>query len=1754
MLSTFDLSTHGRKRQYYNEVSGGEVPACGTLTNGRYTVHVSIDIEVASSIFLWSSVLFQAEKSVSVRVFDTLLLLNNTAFVGPFAFDVSGGGLLSVSLDRSLVMNGSTFTLSKTPIISSPGCSLALNDARITITEYAAQQSVIFLSDSAFTAHNLTVTGTGADPRVASFLSATNTNVTIDESLFTDFLADYVIHSSLDPDEPKTTFSARNSRFEALGTTLNPFKSVLQLESQHSISLTNISISVIEATQGLVVQSASSVNISGSSFSNITSPTVCAALLLNDVLQSSLRDITIQHNSFGEWWTACFISALSQEVALDAKRLIFNGNINPSEVHLYEMTGWSFLIQGNVKATLQDLDFEGESKFFSSVGIIGASVLVLPNDQMSGIITWRGFVSLCGAIAFEQDADMLGRLLLSRANGTACPQLNTVDLRSHNLRLLDPFGSSHPDSSLVADHWLQTGHFMNGTIFINTPKTTICCDLLLDDALFSDSVNLTNIALHANTSLTWGASKTGFFLQGASSRLIIEDGGSIVQTRPESPGNPRTIISGEGAVQVKAGGRVFAASLDIEVSSFILDAGADLYLYPSNWSQIVQHATFKNATLDGTVNFMPDYLVADFTPNLFYNLGSESFSPYGGFQVLNTPLKAHNLVSTAGALNFSFTTASSPALPKQIHFTATLSSDMSSLVLNFPIAINPSDAVPCPELDFDAMQYAQSFPYTCIWHNATQVSLYLQEIKPTVPLVLKPSTTFIAAEIQIPSQLNPIFLDITYSLDSCGILQLTSGNSKFGSVKPTSLSWSVVCGLAAAAACSSSPSSEVTPSFTIDTLSLMPDVYTINLLASTGIADATFSIVVQRPPTVLQVSIDGPLNRTVLASSGLLLTSSFNLAPSCTNLPVMVYSWDVGVLDGGSFATNSPNLYIPPNQLPSPLDYQFYYPVRVDVSSAEDPGMVLASATVLVRFNVFPALLTSSNSRYVFNSASSEVALQVETQPRLDDSSNTRYVWTILECPGLNAGSRFRPVVGLNLTIPEAFKCQYADGTTFDGPYITNDPRLKFSSADLRDGSYTLQVVRTDLSSIESGLITTELSTRVAFLKTTDSAPMWVEIILPPLHSLRASQRLPARLQINDGTKLTTGINIAKLYEIQWVVLAPRPISLPTEQTNKTTLIVPFDYVLTGDVTLRVVLTPKLRTTPALTGSRSLSLGTGPTGGYVTVKSLGSYRYTLSTFGWTSHTGSDGSEGFTYKFYAKNVQTGVTLALSDVSVSSSLTVQLAPSSSFEFTAIASDALGRSGASVTLAFTTAADNRRSEGSLVRAALDALTSVEAAVNASNWNMLQTIVAQQLGTMSSSNIPIGNLLAASLQLAPVLPPTESSASSSLSQINTLLSFADSSNAALATQLDTVTQKTILDFVQSTLGSSGSRFGSASSTSLASSKSLLNILSTMLTQAPDSLLNATQNPNQQAILSLLSEHSLQVLSQLFPDEMIGIASDNSLKLLAGKVGLVSGQTVLLTPPSLQSPSGSPSTIPSTSPISSSNPTTSSPSTTTSPTSSPATSPNAVSTPAAPTASNPSQSPPEAPTVTVSLSSSPVEGYIGFSLSVFENGTYPIPSDVPLVTVLQFSTSGANGSDLDPTKTYETTPSNLTGNALPITSTTFSLLGLTPAGKKPACSTYDASKGKWVVAQGCKTTVSNGKVTCTCTNGGPQALSVLFQVDGGIAKSGGKGGLSTLGIVMLSIFMSVLFVILLVVLICLLVPGARKIARPYSRRTHGFS
>lgn len=1757
-LTPLDLLSFAPK--FCNDVSQSSLPSCATLTNGYYTTHVSVDIQVLANCTLKKPVLLQGAGSTLLGL-KQQLFVSGASFSG-FNFLFTENGLIASS-SMLLSISASTLSAYKSPIITSSSGQIAFNDLAFLISSPSATllQPVVSFQGTTFNAHNISVASQDAPAQLSSFLSATASTVNITGSRFTGFSANRVIDVS---NEAGGAFWMSNTTFEGLGTHSKPLDSVLALQNIAQVYLSGVHISTSDAIHGLFVSQAAVVNVTASSFTNITSPTVCAGMSLNDVSQSSLlQDLTFRHNSFGEWWTACITSSSSPAMTLDAKRIVFDGNINPSTVPLYEMTGWSFLVQGNIKATLQDLNFDGESKYFASVGIVGANAVVLPNAQMSGNITWRGFVVLCGALSFDDDADMFGRILLSRANGSACSELNTVDLRGNTLRLVDPFESSPEERNAMSDHWLQTAHFKNGTIFINTPRTTVCCDMLLDDALYSDSVNLTSLTLHANTSLTWGASKTGFFLTDDASRLIIEDAGSIVQTRPESSDNPRTIISGAGSVEVRPGGRVFAASLDFKVSSFDLQDGATLYVYPSNWSQIAQHAAFQSSSLSGLVTFMPDYLTADFTPNLFYNLESRTFTPYGGFQVIKAPGIPLDGLSTSGVVNFVFGSSTGPALPSTITPVVTLSDDLASVIIDFPIPISPSDAVPCPELDFVSMGYNAAFNYSCIWQNSTRVVVYLQSIQILQPFALLPSSVFEAVTILAPEPSSiPVALDIAYYFDSCGVLYLSSQNSQYGSLKVSGLSWSVTCGIGAIGACASTSVDRVTPTFSFSTFDLSASVYVATVSVQANGAVYSLSKEILLPSSLLQVSIDGPAWRTVLTSSGLTLFSSFNLADSCPGAPKMIYAWNTGSIATGKVRTNSPSLFVPNSALSSSLNPDIFYEIILTVSTVDHPTDYLSATSVFVKFADNPTLLTSATNRYVFNSLTSEVALSVETQPSLADKADTRYVWTIFECPNLNAGTRFRPVVGLNLTIPEAFKCQFSNGSTFDGPFITAQPRLSLPSSPLISGVYGLQVTRTTLSAIEEGLITTELSTKISFVKSSDVATAWAEIIIPPIRTLRASQRLPARLQINDGTQVYTGTEITKNYEVQWSVLAPRLVSLSEDQTNKATLIVPFDAVLTGDVTLQVALTPKKRTLPPLFASRGFSLGTGPTGGYISIERISSRTLRLSTLGWTSHIGQTENSTLTYQFFCKNTETGVSLALSDIpSVGATLDVPVTPSSSYEFTAIAYDAARRSGASISQTIFTPADSRKSEKSLERSAQQFSDSLESAINASDWKALQSIVVQQLATLRFPSLTRSELLNASLQIASSLPSSESAASSSLGQIDALFNLEDSNEASVVSQLDAPTQEALLKFVSSTLNSTGSRFGSASASSLSSSKSLMSILNAMLIQAPASILNATENPNQQIILSLLSNHSLQVLSQLFPDETVAITPSSTLSLTAGKVSLLTGDSVQVYPrPSRGSPS-SPNSMPASSPSSSTLPATSAPLTTPSsltsgPDSIPSPNPSPAdsTSPASPSATPSESDAPVGPTISVIISSTPVEGYIGFTHTAFENGSYPNPSDILAVSVLQFSTSGANISDLDATKTYATTTDVPSGGVILPTTTTGFTVKVVPKGMNPACATYDAQRGQWVAASGCKTGSSNGQVSCTCTNGGPPTLSVIFQVDNGIAKSGGKRGLSTLGIVMLAIFMSVLFLLIATVLICLLVPGARKIARPYSKRAHGFS
>lgn len=1740
--------------------------ACATVSNEVYVTHVAIDIEVSSASALTLPYAFKAAGSALVNglIRASLSVPSGVSFEN-FNLSFSQEGSISAT-GGQVALRSSSVNVFRAPIIQASATTASVSFINTTFSiapSTAVTQPIIYSASSSFEAQQVVVSGVFGSAPIDSFLVTQSSSVSIKDSAFANFTAKNVIRSS-----GGEHFNLTDSTFKSLGDAKNPLVAAVSVESATHLSLDSVTISSIDANHGLYLEDVETVSVVDTVFANITTSLSCAAMRLNGVSESAeLQDLTFEYNSFGEWWTVCVKAsetlAAGTSASLDARRLTFNGNFNPKDVPLYEMTGWSFLIEGNIVATLQDLDFEGENKYFSSVGVVGANATVLPNNQMSGNIAWRGFVGLCGAISFEGDADMSGRVLLSRADGLPCTQLNTIDLKGNTLQLIDPFENAPEERELMADHWLQTAHFMNGVLKINTPKTTVCCDVVLDNYEFSDSVNLTNLYLYANTTLTWGASKTGFYLLDSNSRLIIEEAGTILQTRPQSATDPRTLISGEGVVEVMPGGRVFSASLDFDVALFELNSESTLYLYPSNWSGIVQHTKIKNSAWGGEIRFMTDYLVGEFTPNLVFDLETRSYTPTGDFQVLETP--NHQDVLTTGAVDFDFVSDDGPATPTMITPIVTLSPSQSSLVIDFPISVRPSDAVPCPELAFELMGL-QFFNYTCIWRNSTQVELFLPYIKPTVPFRLLPTDIFREASVQFDySILEPLIADISYKIDQCGIITLSSQHSRLGSVIVDFIGWNVFCASVASGPCSTSGGLPVTPTFTIDTNAIptVDGVYYVSLHIETSTGSASTSISIEMPNSLLQVSIDGPSNRTVIASSGLSLFARLNLPANCPSTPRVTYMWTIGDLSTPSIVTNKPFLHIPSNALPSNLDFSKKYEIEVSVHNTESPSVILTSASTNVTFVKFLPLLVSSNPRYVYGSQASVIDLSVETQPLVDDPSNTRYLWSILECPELNPGSRFRPVVGLNLTIPEEFKCKFANGTTFDGPYITTSPRLNFPAAGLLQGIYRLQVTRTSLIGGRITPQSTDTSTQVSFLKNSASTTMWAEIVVASVQSLRAAQRLPARLQIKNGLQTLIGTNITKHYSIEWSVLAPRPIPLSQETLSKPFLIVPFEAILTGEVTLQAILTPKTRSFPSLIASRSIDLGTGPTGGYIQVTSLGNFLVTISTFGWSSHIGSgSGSEILRYQFFAFNGDTGVTAALSDIMDSSTLTVQLTSDTEYVFSVIAYDAAGRSSSVLSYSYVTGQINRDAKSESLNR--DVSTSVETALNASDWRMLQTIVAQQIATDNSAPIPRGQLLNASLLLAPALPPTESSASTTLATIETLLEFADQNEESLISQLDTLTQSAILEFIQEQLDSAGSRFGSASSSSLSSSKSLMNILSSLLTKVPSSLLNATQNPNQDTVLSLLSGHALQVLTQLFPEETVEIPTGNSVSLVVGKIGALLNDTLQLSPrPSnpfpgvpIATPLGTPPTnSPLTSSPLSSSPHSGAPGTggpgTNNPVSS---SPSGPSTPAASTPDGNAPSSVVQTPVIVTVSSVPVEGYIGFTHTVFENGTYPVPSAISTVSVLSFSNSGVNVTDLDPTKNYESTLTLPGKQTLPTTTTTFTISAIAPSGTKPKCGTYDASSGKWIAASGCTTKVMNGQVSCTCKNGGPPTLSVIFQVDGGIGGSSKNGGLSTLGIVMLSVFMSILFLLIVVVLIFTLAPCARKIVRPYSKRAHGFS
>lgn len=1800
--------------QYCAAVFATTPPACTATEPGNtyYILNLMISTTVNEPCVLTMPVRIQSYAASGSSLTISAELETKAGSLGitaPLTFGTSGHITISVGV---LTIADTTINsgASSTSFISSPSSgSVSLFRSTIQLASGSAtQHPFVSINTGTFIASSLSVVGAsaiGPTPLLQNFLSATSpASVSIISSTFESFDGGSVI--SVSGDSLSTSAVMQDVTFRNLGKFRPLSGHVVNLINVPTVSLTSISLANINASRGIVVTGSQIATVTTGNFSEVFSDKQCAVLFVNDLKQTAtLSDLEFTKNVFGKGdWSACVFSSESVPgpTTVEAKRLKFSENTPLEELALYEMTGWSLLFQGNTHVTLQDLDFEGESKYFPSVGFAtGVRADVLVNSAMPGHIKWRGFLSLCADVKFNGDAELNGRLVLSRPDEYACPQLNTVDMGGHVLHITNPFLPS--EEFEIADHWLQTVHFKNGEIYINSPKTTVCCDIVPDDLVSSDSITLSGVQLYANTTLTWGAAKTGFNLSDSSSKLIIQSSGVLLQTRPQSHlDDQRPIISGPGSVIVEDGGQIFSAALDIQVAEFELSSAAFLHVYPSKWIQETsatnyeQHTNLSDTTgLIGSVGIFSDYVKGDFIPNLVFLLDTLEFASMSSSSTFSpavyTPLKQSNGAGVAftGTIiqNGNIQFAQLPTNPvsyapiQMSSIVAQITADLTTIVVDFPIPIISSTENPCPPLEDPIVGIK------CLWVNSTRVNIFAPRLPRPEDSLHFEGDMFGNATLQgpdTPLQVTPV---ISYTFDRCGGLIVSAEHSLIGSVIGVEFGWTFVCS-SSAAPCREEALSATGSSYKLNILD--PDFSSITNQLDVTLTirqydgtDYTTTLTIEIPSEPLALTVDGPTNRIAIYDAEYTLFARFNLPFDCPGVENTRFEWSN---DGGIDLppqSGSPYLQVPKVVPTSSSPALWIVTFFVNATFPDGRSEVASTQIAYARENPAVVSLTSryTYSNFVSPGFSDIVSLRVDLQPPLatgmEPSRPTKFVWHVLDCPGLSPDSRFKRVVSLNLTVPDEFKCKLNNGSSFDGPFIDYSPLLDLPfTSNLLPGTYSF---RASLMSESTGQIVSTISpATIKFEVVTGQPANWAEIVLPPLAALKAGQRLPIRVQLahRDETK-TQGLAILNTHSIQWSLYAPHLIPLPEDITKNPLLVVPFQYLLDGDITVKVNLISK--TAPpsdTLTAVRVLSLGKGPSGGRVIIKQDAG-EFLITTLGWKSYleTNTKAPPQLRYSYFLEREgASGARVTLADLTDAATIRTRLVGGdANYFFTVQAFDALGRVSAPVTVSFNTAGKREENAAEADFGGAYA-TSLQAARNASDWRLTQAIVSQNLlgsssGSTTTQWLNRTTLLNSSLSFSSVLPDGEDSAASLLSQIETIINTPLPGSTGLST-IDLASQAAILEEIAKALGSNATRFGSASVASLTSSNAIMGILSSLLQGGAPGLLNVTDSSsgsrNLPLLLSLLSQHASQVLAELFPDEALELGAGFVVKLTTGKVGGPPGSRLQLLP--RPGGSGRPPTAPPSGPSPSiSFPSPNSPIFTplglplnpvSSPTTSPASGQPSIG-PASPL-SSPLTSPNDGSDsgVVVIIPSAPVETYIGFSVTVFENGSYPVPSGIPLVTVVEFGNPGAGTGDMDPTQSYKggsNTPGTTTPSASTLYVATFPLKSPTPSGKQAACATFDENKQEWVTASGCTTRRSGNEVSCTCGSNGPKTLSVVFQVGDGLnAAPGNKKGLSTIAIVMLAVFLSILFILIVLALIFALSKGARRTVRPFSVRAHGAS
>jgi hypothetical protein len=1092
-----------------------------------------------------------------------------------------------------------------------------------------------------------------------------------------------------------------------------------------------------------------------------------------------------------------------------------------------------------------------------------------------------------------------------------------------------------------------------------------------------------------------------------------------------------------------------------------------LELYPSTWKGVSQPLKVDGLTkITGTLRVSDGMYLPPF-PTFTYSDGPRDILISSmGYDITGSIISPYDVKFEAKEL----TSTNVGAVPKALFPYTTLASNLGALSVEF--AVDPNVTIPSNCSSF-LPSSAPGFDLTtlrCDHRNPTLLIISSSQLPApgSIMVVDDPSGVFSTSPnpIRVPPKPNsPVaIIRPIAAYISCSSIVLDGTLSTGLGSYPGSFEWSLL---------NSSDTSAI-PTFTNFFASLpanssivpLPQsvfspgeeyffqLRVVNILGIASNASNPLFIVASSNFFIPPIFLEGASQRTHYLGTDAVLTASIDFTSCSWDSNAARFQWvAVDTVSGTEYAlplgeTTRPSLIVPSSYFATQRAYAFR--LYAFPSSDLDMSSNVNSSTTVTLHVISRPLVAISTSRSLF--VNETVSLSVETSISAQIAPLT-YLWEVVACPVNYAQKWFPPQASLAGLIASPQDCIDSLGTSFAFPFTsTNTSQTTLEKGTLEPGSY---IVRCNVS------LADQSSTAVipfTLLASTPTPPPTVKINLPSsIDQLNAAWKIVLEASV-DGNE---GSAAARLYDLTWSSPFGQ-YTIPPEANGKSTLIIPAGTLKANqNLFVQLSATPKsiafpmkrdssnvLMTTPGV-AIVQLPLAETPLGGQISVSpSLGvslQTHFTISTSHWQTRYGP-----LKYQFSivdTKNMERGeyreIPLTeMSDISSISNVTLYVPDGTSQDV-----DIILRV--------------RDALGGRTEARTKVLVTAEVGNNRrdSKRDLADSALSLLKQAQDASNWRVGyqivdSLVTSSNKTGVALNETvreeiwntliDLSYNVVPTEVNAGILLGQLRNIITVFPPGTASQTTkILDVVSDLLYSSYARYGTATVYAGYASEYLVSLISLLM----ETGLIQPDGSDSLDPTWLVTSHGEMVWNSLVAGELPYTTETSGLKVSVAKVDT-------------QLNSASIETLSST-----------------------------VST-----------------TFDPSVVSSLPEGYVGYSYSLYEDGTFPhLPQGAAFRRVVDIRFLGQNlkksPSNL-PRHLRRNAASEITiGHRTIFTNISTVLLET----ETPACATWDESSRSWLT-NGCTTSRRSGnEVQCDCSTGG--SLSVLFELGSGGGPPGSNAG-----------------------------------------------